>query len=509
MAPEERRGERAPPAVAEGMRREGAPAPAPPVLSGAAPTTSGQADGVPEEAMVDMVREGENSETIRDPAKPSAPPGAAVNTVGPAVAACCERAGDALGGAVAGGFARAGRLVASRPWWAIAAALAVAAAMLGGLAFFEQESRQSKLWVPSGTEAQRDKASVERAGFPRPPRVELIIFEQVEDAGDGGPGALRPEVLSALEAFRAELDEISVDVGDGWDGGPFALDDLCVPASTEGGTGCLTPSILDAFPDGPSGWATQADVLAAVNGPFLRSRGFGDALGGVVRDGDGRVVGATALAMQVLLVDDAILLPDNSWSNPPAEAWEARMLETAARADAALAPAGVRVRRFAERTFDDEFGGAVTSDVQLLQIAIVLILAYTGWATTRCEYLRAAAPLPRRGGGLGGLTATQINNRVAAVRRRAPVHGGGRRHRRHWAFVRHGDRRLLLRRPLLQPAHVHRPLPPPGTRSRRPVPAPGRARRLRPGEARAGTGGRRAGALLTLLCCVGGCETGG
>ena len=43
------------------------------------------------------------------------------------------------------------------------------------------------------------------------------------------------------------------------------------------------------------------------------------------------------------------------------------------------------ITRFTSRSFDDEFGGTINDDIAMLQIAVVCVVAFTGFAMSNCK----------------------------------------------------------------------------------------------------------------------------
>eukprot|EP00803_Ostreobium_quekettii_P007433 evm.model.scf_3200.1 EVM.evm.TU.scf_3200.1 scf_3200:6883-8937(+) len=75
--------------------------------------------------------------------------------------ACIDRAGSWVSGSIERFFQRLGALVGSRPWLPMLVSVLLVVLCALGYGRFEEESRGEKLWVPGGTQAQKDKDFVE------------------------------------------------------------------------------------------------------------------------------------------------------------------------------------------------------------------------------------------------------------------------------------------------------------------------------------------------------------
>lgn len=280
-------------------------------------------------------------------------------------------------------FARVGTLVGTRPWLFMLVSFIAFLICASGLSQLVNESRGEKLWVPGGTEAQKDKDIVEDANFPRFARFEEIVIS----SHPTGENVLKPEVLDLLFEIDGRIEKETAE-------NPFAEKegeklllaynatgpDIKTMCFVRAGV-CVKNSLLDLFDNDPEAWKTEELILEKINSENLTSSS-GDSveilsiLGGVEMDGD-RIVGAQGISLAYFIENNGVTTQEEGEEDPRGEAWEQAFLDLAEEEDGKARVKGYSIDRFAGRSFQDEFGDSIEGDLAKLNIAIVLLLAYS------------------------------------------------------------------------------------------------------------------------------------
>lgn len=309
---------------------------------------------------------------------------------------CLSGINKAINGTFEKIFDGLGRFIARRPIVVIALSAIFFLIIGSGVVRLENETRGEKLWIPSGTESQRNQDFVEDA-FPSLGRFEVVYLERK----DGG-SILTPE------AFNRALDIHNAIIETTWDNAkddgsreisylpqPLKFTDLCLNRNSGEGVpegqvlNCEMSNPLELFTYDQSAWATPASLVAGLNDPAgwddeLVGRGFvlDSVLGGIERDANGAITGAKVISMSYLLAGNQTLI-DEQKADEPAKNWEQEVLdylEAETEADSTYT-----IARFTARSFEDEFGGTIDGDLQLLQVAIIGIALYTYIAISNCR----------------------------------------------------------------------------------------------------------------------------
>jgi len=261
-------------------------------------------------------------------------------------------------------FYTLGRFAARYPWRMISASLFVTLILSIGLAFpgLKNENRGEKLWVPTNTQAQEDKVFVS-ANFGSETRFAQVILR----SSTSGANVLTPAGLDALNTVVNNVRAASIT----WQGGAYGYNLHCYRI----GPNCYENHVLRAF-SGPTAWNTQAKIDAALSATPITNQDnstmFLDAVaGGVTYAGSSTPTGARALSASFLLKNNEVLVKGDMVDDK-GDAFDNALLEIFAHP-----PAGYVASYVTDRSFGDEFGGAIGSDITKLQIALILILAYS------------------------------------------------------------------------------------------------------------------------------------
>mmetsp|Transcript_6492 Transcript_6492/g.22845 ORF Transcript_6492/g.22845 Transcript_6492/m.22845 type:complete len:886 (-) Transcript_6492:378-3035(-) len=274
-------------------------------------------------------------------------------------------------------FNRLGRFAALSPMRTVGGALFFMVLMMTGLYNVRNESRGEKLWVPTESQAQDDKKFVDDH-YPLAFRIASSVISTREKDGN----VLTPAVLDA--AF--EVYQMAVSAEGEIDGSTVGLNygDRCYRL----GSNCLRRNILEVFDYDTNSWATEDLILAKLNAPLFDTNGeqvqVGEIIAGDTYDSSGSLVSATALSFTYVMRSTPVF-KDGDDVDDQSDAWEQSYLEKMRGAnEVETAPVkDIEVSYFASRSFSDEFGTAITGDIMLLQIAIIIIILFSSGTLSR------------------------------------------------------------------------------------------------------------------------------
>lgn len=189
------------------------------------------------------------------------------------------------------------------------------------------------------------------------------------------------------------IGELSVTV----DGEQEDLYTLCTRDNSNGDP-CLIISVLE-------NWLYSADVLASEAGDAsvlatLNEKNSADdlanTLGNIQTDDEGLIISASAAKITFFLEDNKEVV-DGDYVDPSAEAWEGELLDFLLHPSRSQDFPNLKVFPLAQRSFSDEFGEAIQSDISLLVFSYVILLVYVGCNLGRmdksCVQMRAALSL--------------------------------------------------------------------------------------------------------------------
>ncbi|CAG9462334.1 unnamed protein product [Pedinophyceae sp. YPF-701] len=291
----------------------------------------------------------------------------------------CLRFSDALAHAIDKAFFKLGGLVGRNPIKVAVGVFVFVLLWLAGLARFTNETRSEKLWIPADSEAQDDKVFAEEQ-YPSIVRPQVVLMSDTSSTRNVLTKQALDQMFNVDRAVRAVAVPYT-----GPDGVTTTLT-YANRCSTLGGA-CWVRGILEAFYDPATGdynpdlWATTEAIVSRLNAAEIRAS-TGERLSlfdlisevGVERDAQGRVVSSPAFRMAWFMRSNVGASDDD----PESEAWEQGYLDavelqnTAVEAD----PSTLKLDYLASRSFSDEFGGAISSDIQLLQAAIIVLFVF-------------------------------------------------------------------------------------------------------------------------------------
>jgi len=275
-----------------------------------------------------------------------------------------ERMANRMNGNLMGAYFRLGYSIGSRPRSWIAGALVLCLLLtIGNFAPGpKNENRGEKLWVPAGTQAQDDKVFVDSL-YGSTARFGDVIVKV-----PGGGDALEPKIFALLATLVARIEATSIM----WDGKNITWEEQCYRI----GPSCTISHPLKAFAN-PADYDTKAKILATMNTKpapldLVTSRDIylDSVVGGITKDGAGNLESASALRIGFLTKLNEKEVKGET-EDKRGDAYEQVILDTLN----AGVP-GLDLTFAVTRSFSDEIGGAITSDLLFLQVAIVLILSY-------------------------------------------------------------------------------------------------------------------------------------
>ena len=261
-------------------------------------------------------------------------------------------------------FHRLGRLSASRPWTVMLCSMlfCILCAVGLGAPGLKNEKRGDKLWVPTDTPAQGDKNYVD-ANFGSETRFAQVILRSTTN----GANVLTPTGLAALENVATRVRNANI----AWEGATYTYAQHCYKM----GATCYEKSVLNAFANATA-YTSQLQIDTALSASPLTSQNPNDGstvllknvAGGITMTG--AVPSASAISLTYLFKNNDVLR-NGDYVDEKGDAFDSVVLDIFANP-----PSGFSASYVTERSFSDEFGSTIQSDLQKLQIALFLILAY-------------------------------------------------------------------------------------------------------------------------------------
>jgi len=291
-------------------------------------------------------------------------------------ASCQDRFANRIDRGIAGAYGWVGLKVGPRPRWTIAACCVLTALCGIGFLRWTTENRPEKLWVPQNTEAQDEKDQYD-SFFGSTSRVNQIIV-QASDNDNDNDNVLTKELLVTTMKMHIDIASRSSTVDDV----EYILVDLCAKAggscangSVEGVCQCLVTSVL-------SRWNFDLETIEADNDVLKTLNEFGSqadleaVLGKPQFNETGSLLSAEAMVLTYFLKDRSEV-KNGDEEDPINEAWEKDAFLKVSEAAHTEYPA-LSLDYYSERSFDDEFGGAIESDITLIQVSYAIAFLFVG-----------------------------------------------------------------------------------------------------------------------------------
>lgn len=228
-----------------------------------------------------------------------------------------------------------------------------------------------KLWVPQDTIAEEETEMYEEH-FPSTARFNQLIVQSASS-----DNVLTKEHLEEALVMHHNIETGSITV----DGKNYTLEDICVQAGgscVSGYTGicsCLVTSIFKQWNYDIDTLRNDTNYMQTLN-EYGTSEDLAAILGNAVFDDEGNVLAAEAFSVTYFLQDQSEVVDGNE-EDKIGEAWEEEVfLATAESAPTTYPTLGIQY--FSTRSFADEFGGAITGDLLLVQISYVMAFLFLG-----------------------------------------------------------------------------------------------------------------------------------
>lgn len=226
---------------------------------------------------------------------------------------------------------------------------------------FTQESRGDKLWTPEDSTAQKHKLWVDE-NFPTEVRVSIVLLV----AGD----VLSPAILKEALMIHNKVKELGNGTDKAWEKICFRL-----------GPACMTNGLLElwSFNDAVINQLTKDDILRKINQPTIISpitkKKFvlSQYLGGIKRNATDHIVKAEATSMSYGIKFSPVLNEgEGRLEDTLTESWETDFNKLMDNFDLS----SLELFYFTRVKYREAAGGSIQSDVQLLSVGYMLIIAY-------------------------------------------------------------------------------------------------------------------------------------
>jgi len=298
------------------------------------------------------------------------------------MASCTEKVGNKVESSIASKFSSLGKLVGTHPKKAILFAILLTACTGAGFIRWTTENRQEKLWVPQNTDAEKETERYE-GHFDSASRLNLVIVQANQD----GDNVLTKERL--IDAMKMHT-KIATEVAK-VDGKEYTFEnDLCLPgggvckdaflASTSPICSCAIFGVLKQWNYDLSTLEADNDVLATINAAYPTKEELEATFGNPSLDSNDKLISAEAFTISYLIVDrteEAGSDEKGSEDDPINEGWEEDVFLKTTRSVSKEYPT-LSVDYLAGRSFGDEFGGAISGDILLVQVSYFVIFFFLG-----------------------------------------------------------------------------------------------------------------------------------
>jgi len=297
-----------------------------------------------------------------------------------------ENFGNNVEGFISNVFFKLGTFVANKPKRTIAFTIIITAICGVGFMNFKTENRSDKLWVPQNTRAEAETNDYQKY-FGSTIRFNSII---VQSAETGGNIVTKEHLVDAMkmhekiETFVAKAEwtptgseEMAETEHDYLD--LCAAGASCLTQSDEPICGCAVLGILKLWDYDLAKLQEDEDVMATVNENYPRKEDLEAAFGKPVIEG-GSLVSAEAFRISYLVNDQSDKVGSaeaGSMADPISEAWEKQaFIDTVTSVPEDFRT--LSVDYLAGRSFGDEFGGAISGDLLLVQISYAVVFLFLG-----------------------------------------------------------------------------------------------------------------------------------
>jgi Niemann-Pick C1 protein len=238
--------------------------------------------------------------------------------------------------------------------------------------FYQTENRGEELFVPQNTIAEKETEMYQEL-FPSTSRFNQLLVQADSESSNVLSMERLEEAMKMhkeIETNKSSVDDIEYD-----------LLDLCTKAggscasSFDGVCSCLVTSILKQWNYDLETLQNDTDFMATLN-EYGTKEDLEAVLGNPQFNENGEIVSAEAFSLSYFLEDRSDVV-DGSEVDPINEQWEEDVFLAVAESVETDYPS-LSVDYFATRSFEDEFGGAITSDLLLVQVSYVVAFLFLG-----------------------------------------------------------------------------------------------------------------------------------
>lgn len=291
---------------------------------------------------------------------------------------CIEKAGNKVESSIGHCFSSIGLKVGRYPVRTIALGFIVAGLCVLGIVFgWSTENRADKLWVPQNTLAEQE-TDMYQEHYASTTRFNQVIVRNKSDGGNVVTKSMLMNVMSMhmeIETNVAMVDDVE-----------YTLVDLCAPFGADcannftGMCACRVFSIFKLWNYDMDTLEADSNVLNTINSGYTRED-LESNFGKPIFDSSGNLVSAEAFSISYFLTDRSAEAGSDeagTEADPINEGWEEKVFMNVLTESVPSNYASVTVDYFAGRSFSDEFGGAITGDLLLVNISYVVIFLFLG-----------------------------------------------------------------------------------------------------------------------------------
>lgn len=300
-------------------------------------------------------------------------------------------------GGLESGFQKYGEAVARWPVAFIIGSIIVCAICSSGIMLLEENTNGNELWVPQDSDFKANGDYV-AASLPPRPRFHSVIFEADQNI-------LKAKTFQEILKWRLEIQQVNngaweracmripslacsgggPPAGSGGGGAPPAWPQSC--QSVQGGcTVCTEGGLLEIWANNGSYDSTtqvavdaltdasllaklndQGNLISGITGQKINVEQF---LGGIEKDGTGKITGARATKFNFVGRLHEGTLPDNETQADLD--FETRFIEIGNN----FTLSGVKAHVNAARSFGDVLGGSIGGDVNMLALGYLIVIIY-------------------------------------------------------------------------------------------------------------------------------------
>ncbi|CAB9519756.1 Pick C1-like protein 1 [Seminavis robusta] len=290
----------------------------------------------------------------------------------------CEKIGNWIDDLIRDVFYKIGKFVSFRPWTTIGLTMLIGIGFGGGFAVLESENRPEELWVPQNTLAEKEQEMYLNY-FPPTTRINTMIISS--KSPNNQKNVLTETTIQDALSLQQEIHTTPSNFNNDTFTANSTLVDLCTKAggscasSYDGVCQCLMSGILKMWNYDLETFNNDPDFMDTLN-QYGSKEDLMAVLGNPTFDSSDQLVSAEAFTVTYFL-DDRSYVQDGSTQDPINEQWEQDAFLDVIQKDP-TPYTNVNIAYFSTRSFSDEFGGAITGDLNLVQISYLVTFVFLG-----------------------------------------------------------------------------------------------------------------------------------